>query len=619
MDAGKLVQALAVAWSGTLLYPDPTVIPTFTAAVDTIGSFANSSVVLGLRVDGFSAGGETVPVSLGAADRLVEALFAQRVESLAVMSPPTPEEMITFFAVLADEEDDDLGLDLPTRLSLAGVAAVRVRCQALLQERHEEEEPAEPEVARHPDVQALFEADSVQVIAERVMAATSPELAAEQFLETYRAAYARVTPEDPAGLGRVVQTFVDAFFRLDRQYRVPVFEAVIAGRDEIPFQNFLDQMSADELAELAGEVKDAALPLLVEYARVVGEMQGRDPGLVERVMGGESAADARAAVAGSVGMHLAGFLAGDTAHGALADALVAEVAELASAPSIGAGVLGDLFTIERRPERLGRLCRVWAAKLGRAIRAGQLTEGVEWLQVVEGAGLDARILDDAFGLVGSDEILGILTDAEAGPERDELLAKLSRRAGMRVLEQLATEEDPGRRRMLIDLVTEIARVDIRSVLPGLADPRWYVVRNIAIALGKSARKAAREPLARLLQHEDHRVRIEALRALLPCAGDAAVDHLVAGLGDSHVRVRASATDLLGALDDAVVVPALASALRDETRSVDERVAVIEALGRHSDASARAALAQLADGKTRFSGSARTLRAAAREALRSGHA
>ena len=188
-----------------------------------------------------------------------------------------------------------------------------------------------------------------------------------------------------------------------------------------------------------------------------------------------------------------------------------------------------------------------------------------------------------------------------------------------MIEQLAIEEDPGRRRMLIDVVTEIARVDIRSVLPGLNDPRWYVVRNVVIAFGKSGRKAAGEPISRLIQHEDHRVRIEALRALLPCLGDASVDHLISALGDEHVRVRATATDLLGTLDDEVVVPALTSAVGDETQSIDVRVAAVEALGGRGDGAARAMLEQVADSKTRFSSSARALRTAARDALRSGHA
>ncbi|NNC93573.1 MAG: HEAT repeat domain-containing protein [Acidimicrobiia bacterium] len=621
MDAGKLVQALAVTYGGVHLYPDPLAVPAFTQAVDTMGEFSGGSVTLTVTVDGFESRSGPIESSHGAAGRLVQALFSERVESLAVMGPPNPEDVVRFFEIL-EAKEDDYELDFPTRLQLAGVTAIRVRCQELLEDREDddEEEDAEPEIERHPDVQELFETDSVRRIADRIMAAASPEAAAEEFTSLYRASYQHVTSGDPAGLERVVQTFVDAFFRLDHHYRVVVFESIVALRHEAPLENFIDQFSSDELAELAGEVKDSALPLLVEYARVVSEMAGRDPGLVDRVMADSKPADARGTVAGTVGLQLANFLKGRSGAAPSMDALRAEVEAVAAADRVGWVVLGDLFAIEQRPERQSRLLRIWAAKLSRAIRSEHFADGVQWLRLLDGIEIDPRLLDEAFSQVASDETLELLTRAsgEALEERDELLQELSRRAGTRVLEQLAVEEDPGRRRMLIDIVTEIARVDIRSVLPGLADPRWYVVRNIAIALGKSGRKAAGEPLSRLISHDDHRVRIEALRAVLPCLGPAAVDHLIPALGDPHVRVRAAATDLLGTIEDEAVVPALTAALSDETQSVELRVAVIEALGRRPDDMARPMLQEMANSKARFSQSARTLRTAAREALRSSH-
>jgi hypothetical protein len=622
MDADKLVQALSVAWGGVHLYPDPLAVPAFVKAVETIGDYADQPLVLTVTVDGFGYRNEPVAAPQGATDRLVHALFSHRVESLTVTSRPTPEEVVSFFAQVQDD-DDTLELDLPTRLQLAGTTAIQVRCQELLEERDEDEEeaPDESAIDRHPDVQALFATDSVGTVADRIMAAPSPEVAATEFIELYRTACGRLAEGDPAGLERVVQTFVDAFFRLEHHYRTVVFESIIDLREETAFQNFLDQFSSDELAELAGDINDSALPLLVEYARVVSEMAGRDPGLVDQVMGERDQADARGAVAGSVGSHLANFLKDDATGGPSIGALTAEVAGLPDAPRVGWGVLADLFSIEGRSERVGRLLRIWVAKLTRAIREREFLDAVEWMRVANEAELDSRLLDDAYGLAASDEMLEILTEAddEYRSERDELLSRLSRRAGGRVIEQLAIEEDPGRRRMLIDIVTEIARVDIRSVLPGLNDPRWYVVRNVVIAFGKSGRKAAGEPLSRLIEHDDHRVRIEALRALLPCLGDASVDYLIAALGDEHVRVRAAATDLLGTLDDEVVVPALTSAVGDETQSIDVRVAAVEALGGRGDGAARAILEQVADSGTRFSSSARALRTAAKDALRSGHA
>lgn len=622
MNAAQLVQALSVAWGGVHLYPDPLTVPAFQHAVESIGEAAGGSLVLTVTVDGFEHGGEPVPVNHNAADRLIQTLFAERVDSLVVVSPPTPEQVVQFFALLQEGEGlDDDDLDLPTRLQLAGLDVIRVHCHDPLEDRDEDEEDEpDDDVERDPEVQALFAQDSVTTLADRFMAAGTPHDAGEEFATVYITTYSRVAEDDPAGLQRVVQTFVDAFFKLDHDYRTAAFHALIENRAEVAVENFLDQLSPNELAELAGEADDAALPLLVEYARVVAELQGRDQGLVEQVQEAADPDRSRNAVAGSVGMRLANFLDGDGVHAGAVEALRSEIEQLVDAPRVGWTVLDDLFGIEGRPDRMRRLLRIWTAKLTASIKAESYLEAVAWLEVVEGHPVDARALDNAFNQVGSNEVMTLLT--REGPDkeaRDKLLVELSRRSGSRVVEQLGTEEDPGRRRLLIDIVTEIARVDIRSILPGLSDPRWYVVRNLAIALGKSGRRAAGEPLAGLLEHEDHRVRIEALRALIPCLGDAAVDHLIRGLADEHVRVRAAASDLLEVVDDALAVPALSSALRNESTPLDVRVAAVEALGKRRDEDARILLGEVADMKTRFSGSARALRTAARDALRSGRA
>ena len=624
MDAAQLVQALSVAWGGVHLYPDPKEVPAFLKAVETIGSFAGAGLVLGVTVDGFVAGAEPVPNPQSSGKRLAGALFAAEVASLTIAAPPTADEIITFVRQLEDgERIADTEFDFPARLQLAGVDAIRVRCHDLLEDRAAGDEglaSAESEVPRDPAVQDLFESDSVDRLAERFLAGGAPHVVASEFVAAYRSTYQKVAAGDPAGLERVVRTFVDAFCRLDSASRAAVFQEVVAAPDDTPFQNFLDQFSADELAKLAGEADAAALPLLVEYARVVAEMQGRDPGLVEQ-LAAENADRARQGVASSVGAHLTHFLEGDDAHEGAVASLAEEVAGLEEQGRIGWLILADLFAIEDREERTRRLLRIWVAKLSAAIKSGSFEQALQWLAVAHDAGVDPSGLDAAFGQVASNDVMAILT--RQGPDResrDQLLVELSKRSAGQVLDQLAIEEDPGRRRMLIDIVSEIARVDVRSVLSGLEDPRWYVVRNLVIALGKSGRKAAGEPLARLSGHDDHRVRIEALRALIPCVGPAAADHLVRALADDHVRVRAAAADLLGVLDREVAVAALTAAVRDESIPLERRVAAIEILGAFPSEEGRRIIEQVAATSGRFSHAGRALRSAAREVLRStGHA
>jgi HEAT repeat protein len=309
----------------------------------------------------------------------------------------------------------------------------------------------------------------------------------------------------------------------------------------------------------------------------------------------------------------------DSPHALALANISGELTQLQTDPVEGPKVLAELLLVEDRPERLTRLLRVWAGRSARAIRGGSFELALKWLEVVSSrTDLDPRLVDEAYRQVVTDEVFDIITGQDV-PGRAELLEALSQTASSRVLDSLAVEEDPGRRRVLIDVVADIARVDSRSIVGGLSDPRWYVVRNLATALGKSGRRAVAEPLSRLLQHDDHRVRIEAARALLPCMGDEVVDYLLGALTDEHVRVRATVTDLLKTLNDDVVVPALEAGLRDATGSVETRVAMIEALGARGGPIPQRILAELAGSRAGYSSAARTLRSAARKALRSSDA
>jgi HEAT repeat protein len=609
MDASRLVQALSVAWSGVHLYPDPEAVPAFSKAVETVGEFAGSGVVLTVTVDGFVIDDEILPGAQGATERLVRALFSQQVETVTIAEPPSPDDLVRFFAVL-----EESGAELPERLATAGVTTVRVRCHELLGER-EADESAVRSVARHPEVADLFEEGSVNRVVERFEGAASPDGAMDEFLDSYLATYGKVGADDPAGLERVVQTWVDAFFRLDQADRAAVFAEIVIRREQLPFANFLDQLSADELEELAGVVDDDAVPLLVQYARIVTEMQGRDDGLVQRIMAGAHGPEPSRAVSASIGAHLAEFLKRDASSHDLVASLQAEVAVLDAGRPPALMVIEDLFAIEDRDERTARLLRVWLARVANAVRDESFSEALEWLRVLDEIELDPDVVEEAYRQLATGDVLEILTQTDSEENRAAVLAEVARRSAPEILEQLATEEDPGRRRTLIEVVSRIARADLQVVLPALADPRWYLVRNVVMALGRSERKSVTDPLTRLLRHSDHRVRIEALRALRSILGEAASSRLVSALTDDHIRVRATAADLLDTLDDSSVVPALDAALANEQLPLASRLSVIGLLGRRSTAPARRSLEAVASSRPGLSRQGRVLRSAARHELK----
>ena len=138
MAAERLVQALAVGWSTAQLYPDPTSVPVFEGAVSTLGDLVQSAVEVEVTLDGFQYRGEPVDVKHGAAERLAQTLFSLNVEGMALVAPPTAEELAKLFSLLASEEAP-IGT-FQDRLEAAGITSFRFRLHRLLEETDTSEE-----------------------------------------------------------------------------------------------------------------------------------------------------------------------------------------------------------------------------------------------------------------------------------------------------------------------------------------------------------------------------------------------------------------------------------------------------------------------------------------------
>jgi HEAT repeat protein len=182
-----------------------------------------------------------------------------------------------------------------------------------------------------------------------------------------------------------------------------------------------------------------------------------------------------------------------------------------------------------------------------------------------------------------------------------------------LVEMLATEESSGTRRVLIDLLVGVARDDVKRFIPHLEDERWFVVRNLAIILGRSGHHRVGPQLRTLLKHSDHRVRVEAVRGLV-LIGDGAVDVLVGALGDSHERVRQNALNLLRTQQLAGSEAVIVDAINGDGIGTGERQGLVEVLAGVGTPSARAALEDLAGRKVVLRPAQRAVRDAARAAL-----
>ena len=79
----------------------------------------------------------------------------------------------------------------------------------------------------------------------------------------------------------------------------------------------------------------------------------------------------------------------------------------------------------------------------------------------------------------------------------------------------------------------------------MEDRRWYLVRNIIYILGRIGKEQSLPYIQKAFNHEDIRVRREAIQALGLIGGPKAIGLLVKALTDNDVRIRCMAAINLG--------------------------------------------------------------------------
>jgi HEAT repeat protein len=231
----------------------------------------------------------------------------------------------------------------------------------------------------------------------------------------------------------------------------------------------------------------------------------------------------------------------------------------------------------------------------------------------EFADLVAEALDEVSDPLVLDELVVHLAAAEPPGTGAGLVAAWGERLARYLVQGMALDEPPVNRRFLVEFLAWVGRDDVRLLAALVADPRWFVVRNVAIALGRTGRPQAVPPLESVLDHPDHRVRIEALRGLFALKQGEAVAPLVAALADPEPRVRHAAVSLLRASPSREVVGALVDLLETHPPAAAEARRLVDVIAERSDTGVPAALERLA-GRRRAMGAARVVRDAARQVL-----
>lgn len=290
-------------------------------------------------------------------------------------------------------------------------------------------------------------------------------------------------------------------------------------------------------------------------------------------------------------------------------------------PAEGIAMLRDLVATERDPGRFSELLVTWAADVTGAIAQGEFGVAAAWLNAVlvapgHPAEFSARV-DAAFDTLSRpealDDLLVRLGAADPGRGGPELVAAWGARLVGYMIDLMVVDDPPVSRRRLIEFLGWAGRSDVRLLAAHTRDSRWFVVRNLAIALGKTGRATAVPVLEHLVAHPEPRVRVEVLRAMALLDPDGTLQRVAAGLEDRSSRVRHAALTLLRANPGPAVVPVLAAAARSGGIDADQARRLVGAIAERRHGGVIEALGTVA-GRRFAVGTTRAARDAARAAL-----
>lgn len=221
---------------------------------------------------------------------------------------------------------------------------------------------------------------------------------------------------------------------------------------------------------------------------------------------------------------------------------------------------GDAEAVSGRLEGLV-LALVAAGRVRPAMAVVQHLDGRTraWAEDERGRAL-RRALEHLSGSSMAEALIGqiaLATDAELA-ELHELVAQIGPRLARHLLLALCEAEDRQRRRLLLEFLrrgSSDISVQARALL---SDSRWYVVRNVVTLLQAIGGTEAIADLRRCLEHDDARVRIEALRALADLDRNLPRDQVARLLADPDPKVAERMAHVAGHLAaESAVEPLLA--------------------------------------------------------------
>ncbi|HEY7436577.1 MAG TPA: HEAT repeat domain-containing protein [Methylomirabilota bacterium] len=206
-----------------------------------------------------------------------------------------------------------------------------------------------------------------------------------------------------------------------------------------------------------------------------------------------------------------------------------------------------------QPLILSRLREIFV----RALQLNRFTPAVGIVRAVRELAADPSqaerraTLDEFLLGLGDAQLLAALVAASRQPggppfvQVQTLVLALGASASRGLLEALAAEPDRGRRLRLIELAASLGAAIVPETRRLLADPRWYVVRNMVLLLRRVQDRSAMSEILRCADHPDLRVRLEAIRALFAFDSEVPRDLLARTINHPDPRLAEAAVLLSG--------------------------------------------------------------------------
>lgn len=611
-----LIDALGMAFATATLYEDPTTVEAFDRALNTLHRAPSYPWRVEVGVDGFSVHGEEVAVRREGSLRMSRGLFALGIAAVDLLSPPTAPDLMHLLDLLRAPEPPE---DAREALMDAGVRTIALLDRALLH-RSSDTVPDDDRLAGSGVADNSPAAFVLRMLND---AQNDPRTVARRFIEEYEQAHLLVDLDDTWGIEELIHAFVDGFWYLPEAHRAEIFSMMLERGHRDENVAFLDQFGGIELAQLNRMFGSSGHPLLSEYLRVAAEEGGRPSDGLGALVVGDPSQSLTSRIVGQVASVLRGGTSGGATHPETAvDRLAAARPDADTATRSTANVLRGLLSLAEDSEEFGSTARVWATRVTSALGADDLISADQWIDVVTGLDLDQEsrtslitALADALDGPAIDVVARLLTapSPRSGGSAVRKTAPLFATTGL--IRELGDEQKTGRRKMLLHALQVVARVRPHGLLPHLEDPRWFVVRNVVVAIGTSRRTDMAPRIEPLMVHPDHRVRIEVLRALYRLCGGTCSEVPLHHIHDAHPAVAVEACRLLGGIEDPAIDRRLSETVA--TGDLEHALAAITALGRRTTIPARETLDQLAR-KSFVFGRARRLKAAARRAMEATH-